>query len=78
MRFVTRMKHPAAQYAVICAAAVLMAVNYYIFILPNQFAPSGLGGINTMIQYVFHFSVGYMTLIMNIPLAVICWYRIDL
>ena len=77
MRFVTRMKHPAAQYAVICAAAVLMAVNYYIFILPNQFAPSGLGGINTMIQYVFHFSVGYMTLIMNIPLAVICWYRID-
>ena len=62
-------------YAVITAAAVLMAMNYYILILPNQFAPSGLGGISTMIQYLFDFSVGYMTLIMNIPLAVICWIR---
>ena len=77
MHYVSRLKNPAAQYAVIAAAAVLMAVNYYVFILPNQFAPSGLGGINTMIQYVFHFSVGYMTLILNIPLAIICWYRID-
>ena len=77
MHYVSRLKNPAAQYAVIAAAAVLMAVNYYVFILPNQFAPSGLGGINTMIQYVFHFSVGYLTLILYIPLAIICWYRID-
>ena len=65
------------EYAIIIAAAVLMALNYYIFILPNQFAPSGLGGISTMIQYLFHFSVGYMTLIMNIPLAIISWFRVD-
>lgn len=68
---------PALDYAIVTLAAAAMAINYQVFILPNQFAPSGLGGISTMIQYIFHFSVGYMTLIMNIPLAVISWFRID-
>ena len=66
-----------SDYGVITLAAMLMALNYYVFILPNQFAPSGLGGINTMIQYVFHISVGWLTLAMNIPLAVICWFTVD-
>ena len=66
-----------ADYGTIVLAAMLMALNYYVFILPNQFAPSGLGGINTMIQYVFHISVGWMTLVMNIPLAIICWFTVD-
>lgn len=61
-----------ADYAVIAAMAVLMALNYVIFILDNAFAPSGLNGLATMIQYLFHFSVGYVSLIINIPLAVAC------
>ncbi|MBQ6381999.1 MAG: YitT family protein [Clostridia bacterium] len=66
-----------SDYGVITLAAMLMALNYYVFILPNQFAPSGLGGINTMIQYVFHISVGWLTLVMNIPLAIVCWFTVD-
>ncbi len=61
----------------IALAAALMALNYYIFILPNQFAPAGLSGINTMAQYLFNFSVGYLSLIENIPLALICFFRVD-
>ncbi len=59
-------------YLVIIAMAVLMALNYEIFILQNAFAPSGLNGLATMIQYLFNFSVGYFSLIMNIPLAIAC------
>ena len=59
-------------YAVLVAMALLMALNYEIFILPNAFAPSGLNGLATMIQYLFHFSVGYFSLLMNIPLAIYC------
>ena len=62
----------AADYAVIVSMALLMALNYEIFILPNAFAPAGLNGLATMIQYLFHFSVGYVSLIINIPLAVAC------
>ena len=62
----------AVDYAVIVSMALLMALNYEIFILPNAFAPAGLNGLATMIQYLFHFSVGYVSLIINIPLAVAC------
>ena len=64
-------------HVVIALTAALMATNYYIFILPNQFAPAGLSGINTMAQYLFNFSVGYLSLIENIPLALICFFRVD-
>ena len=36
-----------------------------------------LGGINTMIQYVFNFSVGYMSLLINIPLFAMAFWRVD-
>ena len=37
-------------YLVICAVALLEALNYERFVFPNQFAPSGLNGICTMVQ----------------------------
>lgn len=72
-----RRRTPLTDYLVIAAMAAVMALNYRVFILPNEFAPSGLSGISTMVQYLFHFSVGYMSLIINIPLALICWARVD-
>ena len=59
-------------YAVLFAMAVLMALNYQIFILHNAFAPSGINGLATMIQYTFNFSVGYFSLAINVPLAIFC------
>ena len=57
-------------YAVIALIAFVAALNYEIFVFPNKFAPSGLNGICTMIQPVFGISVGYLSLIINIPLAI--------
>lgn len=56
-------------YLVICAVALLEALSYELFVFPNQFAPSGLNGICTMVQYVTGISVGYLSLLINIPLA---------
>lgn len=56
-------------YLVICGIALLEALNYELFVFPNQFAPSGLNGICTMVQYVTGISVGYLSLLINIPLA---------
>ena len=47
-------------YMVIAAVAMVAAVSYELFIFPNQFAPSGLNGICTMIQHVTGVSVGYL------------------
>ena len=64
-------------YAFIVAVAMLAALNYELFIFPNKFAPSGLNGICTMIQYVFDINVGYLSMIINIPLAVLIWLKVS-
>lgn len=57
-------------YGVIVLIAIVAALNYEIFVFPNKFAPSGLNGICTMIQHIFGISVGYLSLIINVPLAI--------
>ena len=64
-------------YAVIVIIAIVAAVNYEIFVFPNKFAPAGLNGICTMIQHVAGISVGYLSLIINIPLAVWVYFSIS-
>ena len=68
MRF---LKSKQMTYIVIVIAAVLMALNYELFVFRNAFAPAGLNGLATMVQELFGFSVGYFSLIINIPLCVI-------
>jgi uncharacterized membrane-anchored protein YitT (DUF2179 family) len=57
-------------YLFITLAAAMMAVNYYIFVLPNAFAPAGINGIATMVQYLSGVSISYMSLLINVPLAI--------
>ena len=74
---VSQKRSQVMDYIIVAALAMLMALNYQVFILNNAFAPAGLGGINTMIQYVFNFSVGYMSLLINIPLFAMAFWRVD-
>ena len=64
-------------YLVIAFVALVASVNYELFVFPNQFAPSGINGICTMIQYVTHISVGYLSLLVNIPLAIWCYVEVS-
>jgi len=67
----------AWSYIFILLAAVLLSFNYQLFIVNNGFAPAGLNGIATMIQYKTGFSIGYMSLIINIPLCVLAYFLVD-
>ena len=64
-------------YFVIAAVAFFAALNYELFVFPNAFAPSGLNGICTMIQYVSGISVGYLSLLINLPLAIWCYIEVS-
>lgn len=64
-------------YATIIAAAILLAFNYYVFIITNSFAPAGVGGIATMIQYKTGFSISYMSLLINVPLSIFAFFCIE-
>ena len=64
-------------YFVVALIAFVSAVNYELFVFPNSFAPSGINGICTMIQHVFGISVGYLSLLVNIPLAIWCYIEVS-
>ena len=64
-------------YCVIVILALISALNYELFVFPNQFAPSGLNGICTMIQHVFGISVGYLSMLINIPLALAVYLKVS-
>ena len=64
-------------YLVIAMLALIASVNYELFVFPNQFAPSGLNGICTMIQHISGISVGYLSLLINVPLAIWCYIEVS-
>lgn len=66
-----------AKLILLAILAAVSALNYSIFIFPNQFAPAGLDGICTMIQDVTGISIGYLALAANIPLLMIAWFKLD-
>ena len=56
--------------------AMVMALNYQLFVFPNAFAPAGLNGIFTMVQHLFDFKLSYASILLNLPLAVVCFFVI--
>lgn len=63
-----------ASYGLVVLIALMMAVNYQMFVFPNSFAPAGLNGIFTMLQHAFGFKFSYTTIILNIPLAIASFF----
>lgn len=61
-------------YGLILLAALVMAVNYQLFVFPNSFAPSGLNGLFTMLQHIFGFKLSYASILLNLPLAVVAFF----
>lgn len=64
-------------YCIVAGLAVCMGLNYELFVFPNAFAPSGVNGLATMVQYLFHISVGYLSLVINLPLILLAWRKLD-
>lgn len=65
------------EYMLIVAMGILLAFNYYLFIVPNDFAPAGVNGIAVMVQYKLNFSIGYMSLLINIPLCLLAYFFVN-
>jgi len=64
-------------YAVILLLAFGNAMSYHIFVFPNRFAPSGLNGLCTIVQELFGLNVGYLSLIINIPLSLMVFKLVN-
>lgn len=56
---------------------LVAAFTYALLIFPNSFAPAGVGGISTMLQYVLNVDAGILNLIINVPILVAAWFLVD-
>ena len=64
-------------YFVIVGLALVSAMNYQLFIFPNRFAPAGLNGLCTMVQYVTGITVSSLNLLINLPLAMLVYIKVS-
>ena len=62
---------------IIVILAAFSALNYAIFVFPNSFAPSGIDGICTMIQDTTNINIGYLSLIVNVPLLIFTFFHLN-
>ena len=67
------LKKRIPEYLLIILGGIITALNYHLFIVENQFAPAGINGIATMVQYKLGFSIGYMSLLINVPLCILAF-----
>ena len=72
-----KVKKRIVEYSIIIGLAFCMALIYEVLIFPNSFAPAGINGLSTIIQHLSGFSVGYMSIIINIPLVIVVFFTVD-
>ena len=77
MKKIKLLQSPVFSYFALAILAFLAALNYEIFVHPNQFAPAGINGIATMVQYLLNFSIGYMSLLINIPMLIVAAFLLN-
>ena len=56
---------------------VFMALSYTLFVVPNDYAPAGINGLAVMVQYKLNFSLGFTSLIVNVPLCIFAFLLIN-
>lgn len=71
------MTKKVVSYLFIILLGLIMALDYQLFVFPNNFAPAGLNGIFTMIQYVFGFKLSNASILLNLPLFFLVFFKIS-
>ena len=72
-----RLSKTVIEYLIVVLMGMLLATSYILFVVQNKFAPAGLNGVTVMIQYKLGFSVGFASLIINIPLCIFAYFKVD-
>ena len=71
------MTKKVVSYLFIVFLGLVLALGYQLFVFPNDFAPAGLNGIFTMIQYVFGFKLSNASILLNIPLYFLVYFKVS-
>ena len=65
------------EYFFIVLGTLVMAFSTASFLLPNQLSTGGFAGISTIVYYLFKFPLGTTMLVLNIPLLLIAFFKVN-
>jgi len=57
----------------ILSGSIIMGIGYALFLIPFHLVPGGLSGISIMLNYLFHWPVGLVIIVLNIPVLLISY-----
>lgn len=56
-----------------CIGSILIAVGIYNFAVQAEFPMNGFSGISIILYRLAHIPIGLSTILLNIPVALLCW-----
>lgn len=74
------LRRNAASLFLLLLSALLVAAGLHVFVYRAGFAPAGVDGLATMLQYLsrrwlgFRINAGVFTLALNLPLLIMAWH----
>ena len=57
----------------ITLGCIIFGIAYSWFLIPFKVAPGGVGGIATVLYYMFGFPAGISMIVINVPLFILAW-----
>jgi uncharacterized membrane-anchored protein YitT (DUF2179 family) len=73
---VLKVKEFGIEMIYLTLGCAIMAVGTALFLLPNQLSSGGFTGIATIFYYLFHFPVGTVIFVLNIPFFIWAFFKI--
>ncbi len=63
--------------AIILLSSFIFSISLNLFVTPNRFLSGGISGIALILQYLTSINAGYYIILLNIPLFVLSYLKLD-
>lgn len=77
MQIKSKLKAELSSMLMLLGAVVVSFVSVHVFIIPSNFAPSGIEGVSAILYEITGLNIGWFKLMLNIPLMIIAWIYLD-
>ena len=69
-------KHEIINILIIIPTTIVVALGLWMFVYKANFAPSGVDGLATVLQYLTKVNAGIFTFALNLPLLIAAWFML--
>lgn len=73
---ISRIKNISIVLLKIVVGTMIMAIGIDLFLVPSKLSTGGFSGIGTVLYYLWNIPVGTTTIILNIPLFVLAFFKL--